>query len=332
VYCPDCGRKAGDPERFCPFCGYPLARLGKRLEREKEDSLGWAERLVGRPSVEAAPPPESPLVSFKTGPEPKSKQGDEEDARRCERCGAKADIGALCPKCGDRLPSLTEGDPYLDLVFRSFLRMTLAPKHFALSLAYPVTGGIIQPLLYPGVFAALFLLTLPLSYWQWWPEAGGPTRPFTAALVGAPLSVFGVPILVYLTSGFAHLVGQLLGGHVPFRRTIRVVGAGIIWLLVLGTVLHLARFGVAVSFPDLAEKLKEGESLERLAWLWSRQRIILATLLIVLVAWEYAWAVGGLFWLTWWKAAILLIATYWLIAVTWLFFLVILPLQAGGLL
>ena len=331
MHCPDCGRRHRDGEACCPDCGYPLAALEKRLQEEEQEALGWAEKLLGKPRTETAPPVEIPLTSFATGREEPPKIL-EKSRHRCERCGAAVDLGVACPMCGDKLPSLMENDPYIILVLRGLWRMIVAPKEFALSFPYPISGGILQPLLYPGISAALLVFTLPLLRPEALIEVTDPTRTVIPALIGYLASIVLVPVLVYVSAWIIDLVGKLLGSTVPLRRTIRIAGAYIFWLLILGMLYHFVVFGVYEAQAHVAGRERDAAWIVNLYRTLEREYQWILGALLLLFGWIFAWAFGGLFRLSWWKSLILLISTYCFLVPAWIFLLVIFPLHAAGLL
>jgi len=332
LFCPDCGSRAKDTERFCPACGYPLERLRRRLEEEQRDSLGWAERILGRPPTAAEPPRESTLVSFKTGEEP-VKLEEKEKGLKCERCGERVERGTLCSKCGDRLPIIGESDPYFSETIRGFFKMLFAPRHFAINFPYPVSGGTLQPALLPGVFAAFFILTLPLGRPDLWLKSEDPTTPLIPSLVGIPLYVLGTPLLTYLTAWLIHLVGVLLGGSGSFRRALRALSAALVWLLIIGTLRNITLGAMYFIQPTLDEILTKQIGLPSSHDLRRNLTPVATMAGLVLIGWLYSWMFGGLYRLSWWKTLVHTLATYVaLLWWTWLFVMVILPLRAGGFL
>ncbi len=335
VFCPDCGRESRPDERICPMCGYPLSDLQKRLRQEEEDSLGWAERIIGKPKIDLQPPKEPPLTSFATGPEPPKleQEKDEDKGRRCDNCSAKVEIGTLCQNCGDKLPSLFDNDPYLFLVIKDLWRIVVAPRQFATHFPYPVKGGILQPLLYPGVFAGFFVLSLPFSRAISWFGDGDPTMPLLTAFVGILLALIIMPGVVYLSSGLIHLVARILGGRISLRRTIRVVGACMIGLFILGVITNLLRFASFYFGNQVEGALASSDAVfrETIDFFANRRELTLAIELGI-GAWLFSWVFGGLYRLSWWKSIILMIAAYWVLMLSWVYLLIILPLYTGGLL
>jgi hypothetical protein len=331
LFCPDCGREAPDDNSFCPICGYPLAKLAGRIEQDKIDGMGWAEKIVGKPQFEEKPPGDEKVVSFITGKEAPPPE-EEKKGLFCERCEKRIDIGVMCASCGDRLPFHSDFDPFLLSAISSFWKMALAPRSFAINFPYPIKGGIIQPVLYPGVAAAVFILTLPLVYFHLLVRPGERAIYLIPVIIGFVLSMLVIPVLVYLSSGLIHFVAQLIGGKCQFRRTVRVFAAGILWILILGIIHNLIRWGMFTLKPLLIEYIQPYFSqgpLDTGNKDWVRQLVVFGLLII---GWLYTWAFGSLYRLRWWVAIVFTLATYIpILWIPWVYLLVILPLRASGL-
>ncbi len=331
MFCPDCGRDCDDSDNSCPLCGYPLNDLRQRLAGEERESLGWAEKIVGKPEDKSEEPPDDSLVSFATGKEKPREDEKEKDDLKCERCGAKVGIGVMCPGCGDRLPTLGESDPYLTYIFLGLWRMIVAPRNFALNFPYPVKGGTLQAFWVPGIFAGIYILTLPLSRPASMLHSENPVNPFALGLVGLAVYVLAVPPLLYLTTGLIHWTAKILGGRAPFRRTARIAGAGLIGLLILGifrNLIFLLFFFVrTMAFQILENRFGFELSYDSGQDTWR----ILLILIIIFAGWQYAWMFGGLHRLAWWKTIVHFLATY--VALLWWIWtavLIVIPLRIAG--
>ncbi|MCX6645386.1 MAG: zinc-ribbon domain-containing protein [bacterium] len=347
MFCPDCGREAIDRDMFCPICGYPIDLLAQKIEREKIEVLGWAERIVGKPKIKETPQPEQSVISFVTGPHVPTDES-EKKGMFCERCGSKIDIGVMCSACGDRLPFHSDSDPFLGASFRGLMKMIFAPRSFAINFPYPVYGGITQPILYSGVLASLFILSLPLTHYNLLLRPGNNAPIIIPAVVGFILSMILVPVLVYLSAGLIHTFATILGGKCQFRRTVRVFAAGIFWLFLLGLLNNLTMLGFFYLKPLLLDFLS-GNTNGSLAYeilssrgssnqlllpisMFEFWRIILLTHIIG-IGWLFGWAYGSLYRLRWWNSIILTLIIYFpFIMPTWLFLLLYLPLKASGFL
>lgn len=333
MFCPDCGHESIGPERFCNICGFPLGRLKKRLDTEEQAALGWAEKIVGKPKQKTELPPDAPVISYSTGREQQTEVETEGDRLRCERCGTKVALGIMCPACGDKLPMLSESDHFLPLVLAGLWRMLVAPRHFALNLGYPVKGGTIQPILYSGVFAALFILTLPLSRPELLFETENPVRPVATALVGLVFYVLGIPPLVYLTGGLIHWIAVILGGRAPFRRTLRVAAAGFICLMILGIVRNIIIFAFYFPRPFLVDFLAERIGVDLSEASAGAFGHLLFIALIIFAGWQFAWLFGGLHRLAWWKTMVHFLATYMaLLWWFWILIMIVIPYRVAGFL
>jgi len=334
LFCPDCGRYSTDSDHFCTICGFPLEKLRQTLDNEKKAELGWAEKIVGKPDVKSVEPPDPPLISYATGKEtPRQKKEEEQESFKCERCGIKTGVGTMCPNCGETLPSLIDNDPYLSLVLKNFFRMILAPRHYATKFPYPITGGTLQPLLWPGVFAAIFVLTLPFARSEQWLERGDPTQPLLPAFVGIPLYVLGTPVLVYLSTGLIYLISKLLGGTASYRRTARVFSGGLIIIFIYGIVRNIFTFLFYLGTPRIHRLVPPEIDIRIIKELSQSVERALLVFFLAFIGWQFMWAFGGLNRLSWWKTLILFLASYvavlwWL----WLYTMVLLPLNLGGLL
>lgn len=331
MFCPDCGREAPDDNSFCPICGYPLKKLARRIEQDKIDAMGWAEKIVGKPQFEEKPPDDEKVVSFITGKEAPPPE-EEKKGLFCERCENRIDVGVMCSSCGDRLPFHSDFDPFLISTLMGFWKLIFAPRSFAINFPYPIKGGIIQPVLYPGVAAAVFILTLPLVYMH---LSLGPVQRamyIIPSIIGFVLAMFVIPVLVYLSAGLIHFVAQLIGGKCQFRRTVRVFAAGILWILILGILHNLIRWGLHFLAPLITDLIRPyyrtdfnvDQSLEQVR--------ILAVIGLFIIGWLYTWAFGSLYRLRWWAAIVLAFATYIpILWFPWMYLLILLPLRASEL-
>lgn len=320
MFCPDCGRESKKSERFCPSCGYPLELLEKRLVREKEESIGWVERILTKP-------PETDKTEKKTEPEPVIEEPSvifEPDFERkgniCQNCGKEAGFGVICPHCGDRLPNISINDPYITTILKNLISGIFGPRRFAVNFPYPVYGGTMVPLLYPGIFASIFITSIPflLSVREENSDLGLPS--FAKVFMLFPLYIIFTPILVYLTAGFVHIFGMILGGHAAFPRTLRVCAAAIILALIAGTILNIAVFGVGWFFNDFHGFITDDSGIVTLRKLIRDHPGAIMLGISGLLAWEYAWMYGGLFRLSWWKTIIHAILTFWVVIIAWTYY------------
>ena len=325
MFCPDCGSETGDAGQFCPACGYPIADLIERLDREEKEAMGWAEKIVGKSNFDLKPPSEPPLATFSPEPEPLPEDRESVEHRKCYACGSEVGYASLCPHCGDKLPGILDADPFLPLVFNGLWKIFIAPAHFAQSFPYPVRGGTTQPLLYPGIFAGLLILSIPFSRAELWLGRIGTTVPMIAAIVGFILSIVLSPVLIWLSAGLINMVSRVLGGQVRMNRTIRVFGAVVIFVTIIGIVVNFIDFAI-YKWPS--DNLSFQIFLDRLA---TRRELVQAVILGI-GAWLFSWIFGGLARFPWWKAVIMCFASYWILVLGWLYLLVVLPLHAGGLL
>ncbi|HDS31168.1 MAG TPA: hypothetical protein ENN67_09010, partial [Firmicutes bacterium] len=299
MYCPDCGRLSKGDDEFCPSCGYPLSELIERLKKEEEDKLGWAEKIAGKPKFAVKPPPEPPLATFAPIPEPPAEPV--KTARTCDMCGAEVKYGAMCQHCGDKLPGLMESDPFLYFTFNGIWRMFFTPKFFASNFPYPVTGGTTQPLLYPGIFAALFIFSIPLAYADKWLDRPDNPLPMIVGVTGFIMSIIFTPVLVYLSAGLIHIVAKALGRNLVFKRTLRVFASVVSGVLVIGLVINLIRFALIYFELDISATTLTDiiEPHEFLPDIFDRKEFVHAILLIA-GAWLYSWMFGGLYRFAWW--------------------------------
>ncbi len=295
--------------------------------------MGWAERIIGKPEVETTDPENPPVVSYVSGEEKASTETDDDERFRCSMCGTVAEIGTMCQTCGDTLPTRTDQDPYIWLVLRNSLHLILAPRHYAVNLPYPIKGGNLQPVLYPGIFAAFFVIALPFSRASVWLYRTAYDIPIEPSLIAIPMYVLGIPILVFLSAGLAYMVARMLGGHASFSRTVRALSGGLIILLIIGIfrfVLGYIAIANTRNIELILERLYNPVEVMTLVQYGER----MATIFTIFIAgWYYAWIVGGLHRLAWWKTIVHTLATY--VAVLfwiWLYILQILPLNAGHLL
>lgn len=332
MFCPDCGREALDGDGFCIICGYPLDLLEKKIDQEKIDSLGWAERIVGKPRVKDELKTDDSVSSFTTGPQV-SDADDEKKGLFCERCGTRIEVGVMCAACGDRLPYHADSDPFLDSSFKNLFRMIFGPRNFAVNFPYPVSGGTIQPMLYPGVIASLFILTIPLVNYGMLLRPIDNSRIVLTAVAGFILCVILVPAMVYLSAGLIHIFASIIGGKAQFRRAVRIFAAGMFWLLMFGLLHNLFRWGYFFLRPFYKMYLSDyyNPILFDIPGLDFRRIAIFST--IIILGWLFGWAYGGLYRLKWWQALILtLIIFFPFILPSWFFALILLPLKASGLL
>jgi RNA polymerase subunit RPABC4/transcription elongation factor Spt4 len=333
VYCPDCGRKSREDEDFCPVCGYPLGKLRERLAAEEQVAMGWAQRVLGIKPVGPEPPKEPSLVSFTTGEETRVEKPEDEKGLLCERCKTRVQLGTICPKCGDRLPVISDDDPYLYYVFTKIWRMLFAPRYFALTFPYPVAGGTLQPLLYPGIFIAFFVLSLPFSRPEGWIEEQNVAGILVPTFVAFLACILGMPLLMHLTVLLTNSVCVLLGGTGSYRRTIRVASAGVIWLAIYGTLRNLALYGFYLARIELRGFIDVYFPFSSVTEPVQIMTPFLMIGALVLIGWQYAWTFGGLHRLNWWKTIIMTFSTY--VAIlwwVWIYIIIILPLRASGLL
>jgi hypothetical protein len=309
----------------CPDCGYPLSSLEKTLIFEKEASMGWAEKIITVPVKVPIPPPDAPLTSFACGkiePETEPKQG----SFRCERCGFPVELGDVCPHCKDKLPGIIDNDPYIALALRSLIRIILAPRQFALKFPYPMSGGILQALLYPGIAAAFMVVTYFLMTPEVWlngPDAGLIIIPSLIEFMSAMIIV---PGLIYFSSWFIGAVGKAMGSRVPVRRIIRIGGALVIWAMILGFFYHLIFLGLfsvqSHQFQEQTEAIHSGHNSFQRFFEFHQEFSFLFTFFY---AWYFSWTMGPLFRFKNGKLAAFLLITFVVLAFVWAYFLVLLP-------
>ncbi|MFH1675603.1 MAG: hypothetical protein ABIC40_01170 [bacterium] len=332
MFCVDCGRESKKTDRYCPSCGYPLELLEKRIVKEKEESIGWVERILTK-SDEIEKPVKEPVIESLPSTEVFTEDLiAEKRPILCESCGEEVGYGTICPKCGDRLPFISINDSFISSVLHGFASIIFSPRQFAIGLPYPFSGGTMAPLVYPGIFASIFIISLPLTLID-------SNRNFVIGLgdlaplfILFPVYLFVSPILVYLSIGLAHAMGIILGGHVAFRRTLRVGSAALIWTFIIGAIANLLSFVTrwvifqfhgffgSSSIIILADKIHRDHP-----WIFSMP-------IIVFLAWMYAWWFGGLFRLNWWKAVLHLILSFWIVIIIWAYSAVIFPLTIYKLL
>jgi hypothetical protein len=331
MYCPDCGRTSQDRERFCPDCGYPVSALAICIEKEKEAKLGWAEKIIGVPKIDLLPPDETPLTSFATGKEPvniKKKEG-----AVCQRCGADVQMESLCPECGDKLPGIFENDPFMAVLFRGLLQMTLKPAEYASNFPYPMTGGTIQPLLYPAVVTAFLVLTLPLGRPEMWMpsrDAGEVYIPIITSFLGA---IVVTPILIYLSSWLVNLIALIIQTNVPLKRIVRVTGAFIFWLILFAALFNLFMFNFyefQLHNRDMFLKLSHADLRALFVSTADNSKFLFAAMLVIF-ALQYGRALGGLYRFSFLKTVILAVSTCCILIPIWLYLIIVLPLLASGL-
>ena len=333
MYCPDCGRKSQSRERYCPECGYPISALSTCLEKEKEASLGWAEKLIGKPKIEIVPPKEPPLASFATGREEPVK-APAKTGRICARCGADVELTSVCPECNDKLPSVFENDPFMGLVLRGIFQMIVRPAEFALNFPYPATGGTIQPLFYPAIASAFLVLTLPLGRPDAWikiQDFSDVYIPIVTAFLG---SIIITPLLLHISSWAVNVVAGVLDSPVTLRRTIRVAGAYVFWLMLIGIVYNLMIFGLYEARAHFREPFLTYTDYDLNALFASVTKAYQFLFAAYLAAFglQYGRAFGGLYRLSWWKTVFLAVSTYGVLMPVWLYLMVLLPLHSAGLL
>ena len=341
MYCPDCGRDAREDEKTCPACGYPISSLRTRLRLEHEASIGWAQKIVGIPEFVKIDVAGEKVVSFATDSEKQEERDDAERHKNCARCGAPVEIEAICPNCGDRLPSIIGDDPFTLLTFLGVFRLVFSPSHFGSNLTFPRKGGYIQPILWPGVLAAIFIFSYPFARIDEWAGRSGRFMPDLPVFVGLALIYMPIiPIVVYLSAGFSHIVAIMLGGFAQFVRNVRLTGAILFWMLLGGSFLHILQYSAFFINPfkyRLMEMIIGGDGVENFTKMLDISDSIewqLPILALVLIpGWIYGWAYGGLYRLSWWKAAIHAIIVYFLIlAWVWISLVMVLPMKLGGLL
>ncbi len=334
MFCPDCGRECKDDEHYCASCGYPLDSLRKRIGIEQSNSLGWAEKILSVPQVKQRPVSELPLVSFDTGEEAPAESEAKEKGVLCERCGKRVDVGMICPNCGDRLPIVGVEDPYISEVLRGALRLVFAPRDFAIKLAYPARAGILQPFLWPGVFSAFFVFSLPFSKAGEWQRGTDLANILVPAIALIPIYILGIPLLIYLTAGLTHIIGKALGSKVSFRRTLRVLSAGLIWLIIFGTLRNVLLYANSYTEADLLHFFRyyliDPDFIRELLPKITR---MMWAVTLAFIGWMYAWMFGGLYRFSWWKTLLHTLATYcsvlWWV---WLYVMIVIPLKASGFL
>lgn len=330
MFCPDCGFDARGNESACPLCGYPLRKLRDRLVSDAEASLGWAERIVGKPQYEAVVEVKEILLSFVTGEE-RSNKKDSEKELICERCGKKFELGSFCSYCGDRLPGLFQKDPYLYCVLRSPFQLLFSPRHFSINFPYPFKGGIVQPTLVTGVLAFILILIYPFGRIDEWigrNDTFSPNFPFFISY--SLICLIVIPVLVYLSAGSAHVIATFLSGRAQLRRTVRVMGAIFFWILTAGIMVNLCNLLI---YDIHSESPLFNRTLTEFGLIHSASKPLWKTVTgIILIApvWAYGWAIGGLYRLKWPFAVLHALITYIVISLTWAIVLVAIPLSVGG--
>jgi len=332
VHCPDCGRERVREINFCPECGFPFAELEARLAQEKEETTGWAEKILGKPAEELPTQDSDTITSFLTGVERLKPSRLEEDKFKCERCLTPVNLGTLCPTCGEKLPTVMETDPYLLLVFKSIWRMIFAPRRFSLDFPYPLVGGTMQPYLYPGVFASLFVLTLPFTRVDLWIEELDPTPFILPFIVGFLIAIFAVPALMYISVWMIDTAGRALGGRGIRRRVARTLGAYVIFVTLLGTIGNLGLLALYIGKTKEIRTPQTTLSFHNLFTFARNAERVTLGIILALLFWNFTWAVGSLYRLSWWKAIILALSVLSLLLALWVYFLIFLPVYEGGLL
>ena len=96
MFCPDCGTESLPTDHFCASCGYPLEALRKCLQSEKDNSVGWAENIIGKsPEMDDVLIADETLETFTDIPDQAEKIKTPEGFQKCERCGATVEISVI---------------------------------------------------------------------------------------------------------------------------------------------------------------------------------------------------------------------------------------------
>jgi len=319
LYCPDCGDEIVESDSFCQYCGYPSSALRKRLKAEQDASIGWAEKIIGsKPVDEKQIPPEDKLQTFVDVKDPEPEE-DEDSRLRCESCASVVDYGMMCPECGDKLPTLGANDNFFISVIRYSFRFIVAPAHFARNFPYPTKGGTMQAVWVPAILSGLYILTLPATKAYVQPRLFEFPDMFGLALIGMTLYILLIPVLLFVTGGLNHWVAVLLGGQAAFRRTLRITGAGLTILLVLGLVRNIGTALLFLINPELEPSSFIRYNAINASGLSEYRTLVYIT--IVIAGWYHAWLIAGLHRLSWWKTLIHFIATY--VTFTWWAWLIV---------
>lgn len=335
MFCPDCGYESNDKPDFCEICGYPVGALLSKLREEKLSGIGWAQRIIGVPKKEPEIIIEEKPVSFVTGESFEEIRKKDAEETKCERCGAKAVVGSICESCGDKLPGLIDNDPYLSLITRGFWSLVFSPRQFAVNLPYPYKSGLIQPTLWPAVFGSIFVFTYPIERISIWYGRHEQFEPVWSVIIFyAVLALLAIPVLVYLSAGVMHVLGKLLGGKCQFKRTVRITGAIILHLFLIGSIFHIIRyFSYIWGFEPIM-------NLVYRSWKYTLTGLesdinwgMLVTITIIIPGWHAGWIIAGLYRVNWWKAILItLIGYYGILFWVWSWAYIAIPLKYGGLL
>jgi hypothetical protein len=301
-----------------------LSGLEKKLVDETEASMGWAERILGKPIIPSPKRPEPPISSFAVG---RIEPTAENPKPKCERCGAEVGSpGIVCSQCGDKLPSIIGDDEYIKLVLRGLWTMLAAPRSFAINFPYPQIGGTIQ-ILYAGVAGGCYVLSLLFLAPDKWLGENSSGTPVMALLAGFLVALALVPAVLSLSSWLLTYIARAFGGIVPLRRTTRVAGAYVFWIFTFGALYNLLLLWLYLLqlhlrlFPTLGHFYRAimGDSLF----------MMLGS--IAILTWLCGWAFGALFRLTWIRTLWLIVISFGLFIPLWLLLFVILPLRFAGI-
>ena len=147
------------------------------------------------------------------------------------------------PNAATGFLAIFDNDPFIGITVRGIFQLIFKPADFAVNLPYPPSGGLIQPLLYPAVVSALFVLTLPLGRPEFWVNKGDLAGVYIPIVVAFLVSIIITPILIYLSAWTVNLVAILLESRGLLRRTIRVMGALVFWFVLFGLIFNLLSWG-----------------------------------------------------------------------------------------
>lgn len=324
MHCPDCGRSRRASESFCPDCGYPLSGLKKKLEEETEASMGWAEKILGKPIVPSPKRPEPPVSSFAVG---RIEPAAEIPKPRCERCGAEvSDPAIVCFQCGDKLPSIIGDDEYIKLVVRGLWKMIAAPRQFAINFPYPQTGGTIQ-ILYTGVAGGCHVLSLLFRAPDKWLGEDSSGTPVMVLLAGFLIALALVPAVLNFSAWLLTYLARAFGGIVPLRRTTRVAGAYVFWIFTFGALYNLLLLWLYL----LQHHLPLFPALKHFYQAVMSANVPMMLGSLAVLTWLCGWAFGGLFRLTWVRTLWLIVISFSLFIPLWLLLFVILPIRFAGI-